>query len=473
VAGCTLPLPYATLLGMRCQAVLLGLLVYVINVFLPLPAKATLSEVEVGRKFSLVALAGLPLIRDDTVQQYVQKLGQRIVSGLQEPAFTYRFFVVQDRQLNAFSVPGGYIYIHSGLLLKVANSDELASVLGHEVAHIQNHHIVRQQEDTSLLSMGSLAAMVLSVINPGLGLGVAAAGQAKMMKYARALEEESDYRGLQYMKQAGFDPRGMPSFFKKMWQEERMNPSYVPPYFRSHPLSQDRLSYIERTLKTFNWELPEARGRDFELERVQAILRTARESRSRMVAEYERRVEADPENPYPLALLGTVFLHHRDFTRARELLEKADRQGIDVLPELGLTYWYLGEPALARRTFARKIEIDPQDAGARTQLAKILFQENEIDRAREECQQALALDPFQSEAHYTLALIYTLAGDQAKQRYHLGMAYTLQGRPDKALKQFEQAAPLLEEDSAEAQELRQKVADLTEILGSLRRQRMR
>lgn len=458
---------------MRRQVIPLLLLVCAIHTSLPLPTKAALSEVEVGRKFSLVALAGLPLIRDDTVRQYVQKIGQRIVSGLQEPAFTYRFFTAQDRQLNAFSVPGGYIYIHSGLLLKVANSDELAGVLGHEVAHVQNHHIVRQQEDTYLLSVGSLAAMLLSVINPGLGFGLAAAGQAKMMQYARALEEEADYRGLQYMKQAGFDPRGMPSFFKKMWQEERLSAAYIPPYFRSHPISQERLSYIERTLRTFDWELPESREKDFELERVQAILRTATESRSRIVAEYQKRVEEEPEDPHPLALLGTVLFHHRDFARAQELLERADRQGVDVLHELGLTYRHLGKPGLARRTFARKIETDPQDAGARTQLAKIFFQENEDDRAREECQQALALDPFQDEAHYTLALIYTRAGNEAKQRYHLGMAYALQGRLEPALKQFEQAAPLLAEDSAEAQETQQKIADLTEILGSLRRQQMR
>ena len=171
-----------------------------------------------------------------------------------------------------------------------------------------------------------------------------------------------------------------------------------------------------------------------------------------------------------MALLGTVLLHHRDFVQAQGLLEKADKQGVDVLHELGLTYWYLGKPALARQTFARKIEIDPQDAGAHTKLAKMLFAANEDNRAQEECQQALALDPFQDEAHYTLALIHTRAGNEAKRRYHLGMAYAFQGRPEQALKQFEQAVPLLDEDSAEAQETQQKMVDLSEILGSLRRQ---
>ncbi len=466
-------LPCATLPSMRRQAILMGLLVWAIHAFFPFPVKADISEVEAGRKFSLVILAALPIVRDDTVRQYAQKIGQQIVSGLQNPAFNYHFFVAHDRQLNAFTIPGGYIYIHSGLLLKAANKDELAGVLGHEVAHAQNHHILRQQEDTHFLSIGSMVAMLLSAINPGLGLGLAAAGQAKMAEYARALEEEADYRGLQYMKQAGFDPRGMPSFFKKMWQQDRLSSADIPPYFRSHPLSQERLSYIERTLRTFDWEMADSRGKDFELERVQAILRTATESQKQMVPEYEKRLEANPENPYLLALLGTVLLHHREFAQARELLEKADKQGVDVWHELGLTYWYLGKPGLARQVFARKIEIDPQNAGAHTKLAKMFFQEKEDNRAHQECQQALALDPFQDEAHHTLALVYTRAGNVAMQRFHLGMAYTLQGRPEQAIKQFEQAAPLLEEDSAEAQELQQKVADLTEILRSLHSKRPR
>ncbi len=436
---------------------------------LPLSAQASLSEVEAGRKFSLAALAALPLVRDHTVRQYVQEIGQRIVQGMEDPAFTYHFFVVQDHQLNAFSVPGGYIYFNAGLLLRASSRDEVAGVMGHEIAHVQNHHAVRQRQDLSLLSLGSQIAMLLSALNPGLGLGLAAAGQAKMMQYARALEEEADYRGLQYMKQAGFDPRGMPAFFKKMWQEERLNPAYVPPYFRSHPLSQERLSYIERTLKTFNWELPPAREGDFELERVQLILRSAVQPRDRMVAEYEGRLKKNPEDGHSLALLGTVLLHHRDFARARELLEKADWKGVDVLYELGRTYWYLGEVELARRTYARKIEISPQDAGAHTELAKVLFRLGEDQKAQEESRRALELDPFQDEAHYTLALVYARAGEEAKQRYHLGMAYTLQGRPEAALKQFQQAASLLKENAPEAEKTRRMMADLAEILNSFSR----
>jgi predicted Zn-dependent protease len=256
---------------------------------LPPRAAAGLVEADIGRKFALVAQSQLPLVRDYTVRRYVQRLGQRIITHLDHPEFPYQFSVVQDPHLNAFSVPGGYVYMHSGLIRRVSSEDELASVLGHEIAHVQGHHLVRQQQDTKLLSYAGLAAMALAVINPVLAAGASSVAAATQFKYQRQLEEEADYRGLQYMRQAGFDPQGMPRFLQKMWSEERLNAQNVPPYFRSHPLSQERLSYIERTLGTFQWSQA-VPSNTFELERVQAILRALQEPRTRVIADYQQRV---------------------------------------------------------------------------------------------------------------------------------------------------------------------------------------
>jgi predicted Zn-dependent protease len=343
--------------------------------------------------------------------------------------------------------------------------------MGHEVAHVQNHHGIRRQQDTFLLSLGSQLAMLLSAINPGLGLGLAGVGKAKMLEYARRLEEEADYRGLQYMKKAGFDPRGMPAFFKKMARAERLGPSHAPAYLRSHPMSQKRLSYIESTLKTFRWDRSREAGTDFALERVQAILRATAELRQRVVPPYEERLTRDPRDPRAAALLGTVLLYYREFGRARELLEQAGAGGIDVSHELALAHWHLGDLDRARRVLAEKTEVDPDDASAQAELGKVLFHLGENDLAREACRRALALDPFQEEAHRTIALVYGHEGAEGKKRYHLGIAYMLQGRPEAALSQLKQAKPLLAEDSPEAEDTLRRIKDLSEIPGSLRRKR--
>ena len=159
----------------------LSLFLVVVQCQLPFPfsVHADQSEIDLGRKFSLVARTQFPLIRDPVVQHYINSIGRRIIARLDQQEFPYQFAVVQDRNLNAFSVPGGYIYLHSGLILRVDSEDELAGVLGHEIAHVQGHHMLRQEQDTKLLSYAGLAAMALSVINPVLAAGASSAADRK------------------------------------------------------------------------------------------------------------------------------------------------------------------------------------------------------------------------------------------------------------------------------------------------------
>jgi predicted Zn-dependent protease len=438
----------------------------------PSIVQADQAEVDLGRKFSLVAQMQLPLVRDPVVQRYVKTLGQRIVARLEQPEFSYQFAVVQDRSLNAFSVPGGYLYFNSGLILRVDSDDELASVLGHEIAHVQGHHMIRQQQDTKLLSYAGLAAMALAIINPVLAAGAASAAGAVQMKYMRQLEEESDYRGLQYIKQAGFDPHGMPRFLKKMGEEERLNPADVPPYLRSHPMSRDRLSYIERTLGTMQWN-QSVPSNPFELRRVQAILRALTEPRARLTAEYQQKVTASPDDAQALALLGVVQARFNDLENARQTLEQASAKGLRLDDEIGAVYLKLGQRDKARQAFARLSEIAPTHADAHAQLCKILWQEGDSTQAAKECQMALTLDPQLDEPYVTLAQIAQHQNKIADYRLFLAQAMELQGRPEAALSQYQHALELLGPDHPKAEELEKKTTELTELVSEMSRYRRR
>ena len=425
-------------------------------------------EIDLGRKFSLVALAQLPLARDYVVQRYIKRIGQRIVAHLEQPEFPYQFAVVQDNSLNAFSVPGGYIYFNSGLILRVDSDDEIASVMGHEIAHVQGHHMLRQQQDTKLLSYAGLAAMALAIINPVLAAGASSAAGAIQMKYMRQLEEESDYRGLQYMKQAGFDPHGMPRFLKKMGEEDRLNAADVPAYFRSHPMSRDRLSYIERILGTMQWNQT-APTNNFELQHVKAILRTEEEPRSRLLTEYQQRVNDTPEDPRVLALLGVVQARFNDLEQARQTLEQASAKGVHLDDELGAIYLKLGLRNEARLSYARLSEVDPNNAGAHAQLCKLLWQEGNLERATSECQTALTLDPQFDEPYLTLAQITQQQGKAADTRLLLAQAMELQGRLEAALNQYQQASVLLGPDHPKVEETTKKAEELEKLVNELNR----
>jgi predicted Zn-dependent protease len=410
------------------------------------------------------------MVQDYTVRRYIQRMGQRIVARLEHPDFSYQFTVVHEPHINAFSVPGGYIYIHSGLIQRTNSDDEVASVLGHEIAHSQGHHMVRQQQDTKLLSYAGIASMVLALINPVLAAGASSAAGVAQMKYMRQLEEEADFRGLQYMQQAGFDPHAMPRFFETMQAEERFNSVDVPPYFRSHPMSKERMSYIERILKTMHWNQI-APSDTFTLERVKAILHTMQGSRSRVIPEYEKLVAEHPDDPKALALLGTVLFRFNEWERARQLFEQASAKGVRLDRELGIAYLRLGQRDHARQALLRHSEVDPEDADAHNQLCTLFSQEGDMKRAEQECRTAIKLDPQHDEAYVALAQIIDRQGKGSEARLLLASAMEIQGRLESALSQYQQAEQAFGPEHERAAEIKEKIEELEEITRQMPRKR--
>src|SRR4029453_6969308 len=171
---------------------------------------------------------------------YVEQLGRKLVEALGPQEFDYHFYAVESPMLNAFAVPGGYVLVFTGLIARASSEDELAGVLGHEIGHVNAHHIVRLQQAGTLWTAASLLGMVLAAVNPVLAAGALAAAQTAQLKYSRDFEQEADYLGLQTVSQAGYDPQALTGFFKELLVEQRVNPAGVPPYMLSHPITEDR-----------------------------------------------------------------------------------------------------------------------------------------------------------------------------------------------------------------------------------------
>ena len=131
---------------MRRPRPLVAMLVAAAFTLQPLVAAGAVNtERDLGRRFYLEARSQLPLIDDPVANTYIEGLGKRLVASLGPQEFDYRFFVVAHPAINAFAVPGGYVFVFSGLIAKAANDDEIAGVLGHEISHVHAHHIVREQ----------------------------------------------------------------------------------------------------------------------------------------------------------------------------------------------------------------------------------------------------------------------------------------------------------------------------------------
>jgi predicted Zn-dependent protease len=217
----------------------------------PVPGRQRMSydsERELGWSFDLQAQKALPFITDLTVLEFMDDIGNELVEKLGEQPFDYRFRVIVNPELNAFAVPGGYIYFHSGTLLKSGDVEELAGVLAHELAHVKGRHQARLAQDLAIPSiLASIAGLAAGAAAGSAGPLVAAQGLnvALQLQYTRQYEDEADRVGSVFMTRAGWRPNGMVRFFERIELEQDQAPEgFIPPYLYSHPAVDARIEVV-------------------------------------------------------------------------------------------------------------------------------------------------------------------------------------------------------------------------------------
>ncbi|MBI3011352.1 MAG: M48 family metalloprotease [Candidatus Omnitrophica bacterium] len=213
---------------------------------------STEKEVELGRKLARHVEQELPVAADESLQQKVRSIGERIVAACDRQELVYSFVVVQDKEVNAFSLPGGYVYVDDGLIKKTSSDDELAGVIAHEVAHIAARHAVKRYESSLGLQIAQLATLAARQGDALRGVGIAL--RAAQLSYARQDELEADRLGVKYMKAAGFNPLAILTFLQKLQELDREKIHYLPrgvvrpQYALTHPYVPDRLRAIKEEL---------------------------------------------------------------------------------------------------------------------------------------------------------------------------------------------------------------------------------
>ncbi len=197
-------------------------------------------------------------VDDPEINGYLNRLGSRLVSQSIEARQDFEFFVLNDATLNAFAMPGGYIGVHTGLIMASHSESELASVLAHEISHVTQHHLARQlgmQSQAQLPMLLSLAVAILASRNHAdLAQGALMTGQAAsiqhQLNYSRDFEREADRLGLQLLERAGFDIRAMADFFERLQKYGRLYENNAPGYLRTHPLTTERIADMENRIQS-------------------------------------------------------------------------------------------------------------------------------------------------------------------------------------------------------------------------------
>lgn len=193
---------------------------------------------------------------DPETIDYINNLGYQLVAVSAARSINFEFFVMRDPTFNAFALPGGFIAVHTATILMAQNESELASVLGHEIGHVQQRHIARslqRQRESTMIMLGSiLAALVAARSGQGseaaLAVGQAAA-LSRQLSFSRDNEREADRIGFQILTDAGFDPQGMADMFSRMQQGTRAYASMAPAYLRTHPMDEERIADIQARVR--------------------------------------------------------------------------------------------------------------------------------------------------------------------------------------------------------------------------------
>ena len=258
-------------------------------------------DVEMGRQAAADARKQLPVMRDDNVTSFVQDIGRRLVAAipgeLRHPEFQYTFEVVNVKEINAFALPGGPMFVNRGMIEAAHNDGEVAGVMAHELSHVLLRHGTAQASKATKYEMGQMAGAVLgSIIGGGWGQVIAQGTQfglgTAFLRFSREFERQADTEGAQIMARAGYDPLDMAAMFKTI---QKQGGSGGPQWLSDHPDPGNRIAAITQEAKTLRVDNPIRTTREFT--QVQAHLRQLSPAMTTEQATKNAGRNGNPGNP--------------------------------------------------------------------------------------------------------------------------------------------------------------------------------
>ncbi len=430
-------------------------------------------ERKLGEEIMREIRRNVDYLDDAPILEYLNDFGGNLVAAHPgargETNADYYFFAVRDPMLNAFALPGGFIGVHSALLLAAQSESELASVMSHEIGHVAQRHIARmigQQRQDSLIP---LAAMVLAALasraSSDVAMGVFMGGQGlaiqRQLNFSRDAEREADRIGFQIMGAGGYDTSGMVAFFTRMQAASRVYSDLMPAYLRSHPLTSERISDIQARIRetpyrqridSLEFHLVRARARVLQDESAQGRI-NSRDTFDSQLTQQNRQQQAGAQ--YGLAFLA---LKKGELVKAQSWLDKARGTMRPTEGAVFSTGQASSDGAAMFTSLALEIKLAPgqtaplklqalKDAeqahpqfplsrGIARQYADAMIVNGKLDEAARFLREQVQLYREEPKLHELLAKTYAAQGKIALQHIALAESYALSGGMLAALDQL-------------------------------------
>lgn len=392
-------------------------------------------------------------VDDPEVNDYLNRIGHRLVAASSDPAGHFHFFAIRDSQVNAFAMFGGFIGVNTGTVLTSQSESELAGVMAHEVSHVTQHHLARQisgQRKQSVLGMIAMAVAVLAMRSNSQVAGAAMAGsEAAMVQsqlaFSRDFEREADRIGFDILRKADFDPRGMGDFFERLQKATRVYENNAPVYMRSHPVTVERISDMQNRLEQTPYRQV-ADSLDYQL--VRARLRVQQLRAEEAIDEFALQLKERKFSSEAAALYGITYARLRagktaaaasDLKALRAHLQERDLASPMVESLAGAIITAGGDHAAAAAHYARALLAYPAAPAliyGRAEALLAVKAYRDLDAFLEKELAAPAGDPKLYEIQAQL-----FAAQDKKQKQHRALAemYALRGQLLPAIEQLRMA----------------------------------
>jgi predicted Zn-dependent protease len=332
------------------------------------------------------------LVTDPVVLDYVDQVGESLVKAIEPTPFTFRFTVLEDPALNAFTIGGGYVYITTGVIEQAGDVNELAGVLAHEIGHVEKRHVARQNEGQGLSTLLTIAGLAAAIAAHQPGALVAAQGLnvSLQLQHSREFEAEADREGIAIMSKTGYDPEGMRHFFQRILAQNPGEGAGVPAYLFTHPGLKDRIAATK-----------------VEMDRIGAPKDVKRED-PRLPVVQSRLAQILSPDPS-----GESGLHARasfDAAKTDPLMAQAAEARVD------------GDDARADALLVQAEKLEPGDPRVPLERARIAEERGDLEGARVQLERALTLDPNVPLVQYELGALHARLGNKSRAAFYLEQA---------------------------------------------------
>lgn len=417
------------------------------------PAEAMLSmedEYQIGRMIVRGLRDSDQLLEDPEAAEYIQALGHRLSSHATDGSQRFNFFMVDDKGINAFALPGGYIGVNSGLLLETKSESELAGVVAHEIAHVTQRHIARSIAEQSKNSLVSTAAMLAAILlgaaagGDGAMAGVAAAQSLaiqQQISFTRSNESEADRVGLGILASSGFDPHGMPAFFETMGRHAGSREFNFPEMLRTHPVTSGRIAETRERANQLSVEpLPDSYTYALMKERLRVLSTpTGQDPREYYAAIVGNEPDATPAQMYGRGLALMMAGQSSQAVPIFQRLRDGNPSVTQYHTALGQAQLLAGQGDASLSTLKRARELFPRNVAVTVRYAESLMRLGDPKRAHEILLDLFNVVPPTPEQARLTARAANAAGDVADSYYYMSEYHLMSGDLPLAMNQLQLA----------------------------------